>query len=459
MKFRSLFAAIVVAFATIFAGCENGSGVSVGGGDNDLSFDITVSDITSSGATVSVVPSDDTVIYYFDKVPQATYKAYKNDTEFMKAMIEALRSYVSESGGSLFSAISVGEAEYTFSNELMPETDYYIFAFGLDSKLNPNSKLTLKPFTTAAAKSSTNTFSIKVNGGLITVTPSNNDPYFWSVEATELYEGENDQFIMNDLISYYDSEGYLSYYIVSGVDSFDYSTLLTSGESYTVYAFGYEGAPTTALTKYTFTYNAGGSSGGSDDYATTTLTGDVTLNIAEVEAYYYDDYYDIGTNNWEIGFFNNTGYEFVYAEAFTALGTKTPEGNFTITYDAGKANTAFSGDIDEDGYIMPTYYVKLTASEDIQDVALIVSGSFSISKSGSNYSVSLNLEDELGNKVKGSYTGDIYIAKGELTGYSQSSASRANRRAAHCALRRFSSAAQIRPAAIAAKNLKTARVK
>ena len=262
MKFRSLFAAVVVAFTTIFAGCGNDPGVSVGGEDNKLSFDITVSDITSSGATVSVVPSDETVIYYFDKVPQATYKAYKNDNEFMKAMIEALRSYVSESGGSLFTAISVGEAEHIYTNELIPDTDYYIFAFALDSKLNPNSKLTLKPFTTAAAKSSTNTFSIKVNGGVITVTPSNNDPYFWSVEASELYEGESDQFIMEDLISYYDSEGYLSYYVVSGTDSFDYSTLMSNGASYTVYAFGYEGGPTTGLTKHTFTYTSGGSSGG-----------------------------------------------------------------------------------------------------------------------------------------------------------------------------------------------------
>ena len=393
MKFKSLLATLVVAFSMLFAACGE-SPVGLGGNDKKVSFDITISDINSSGATVNVEPSDKTVLYYFDKVTKSTYHSYKSDAEFTKAMIEALRAYTSTAGGSLVSALSVGNAEHVYSNELTPNTDYYIFAFTVDAKLNPTSAATLKAFTTENVKMSNNTFSISVKGGEVTVTPSNSDVYFWSLEPADLYAGETDEFIMNDLIAYYDSEGYLDYYLASGVSSFDYSTLLSVGESYTVYAFGYEGTPTTALTELTFTYGSG-----SGDYDSTTLTGDVTLNIAEVEAYYYGDYYEIGTNNWEIGFFNSVGNEYVYAEFFTVLNQKTPEGTYTITSNAGNANTAFSGAI-EDGYILPTYYAKVDATtDDVTAFALIESGSFSVSKSGTNYSVSLNLSDALGNKV------------------------------------------------------------
>lgn len=443
MKFKGLLATLAVAFSTLFAGCEVPGGITLG--DNDVTFDITISDVTSSGATVNVVPSDKTVLYYFDKIAKSTYATYKNEDDFKKEMIENLRSYVSTSGGALFSALSVGEAEHIYSNELTPDTDYYIFAFTIDAKLNPTSKLALKEFTTEAVKMSSNTFQVMVSGGTITVTPSNNDTYFWSVEPSGIYDNQSDEFIMNDLIAYYDGEGYLEYYLAQGVSSFDYSTLLSVGESYTVYVFGYEGTPTTALTEHTFTYGSG-----SSDYITTTLEGDVTLNIAQAIAYYYGDYYEIGTNNWEIGLFNSTGYEFVYSEFFTTLGASTPEGTFAIKEVAGEAYTAFCGAFDEEGYILPTYYVKLTAQEDIQDVALIASGSFTIGKSGSNYTVTLDLADELGNKVKGSYTGAMKVADGNAEAAQASVGNRANRSAARSALRRFSSAAMIKPAVAAA---------
>ena len=454
MKFKSLFATLAVAISMLFAACGETPTIGVGGGDDKkVTFDITVTDITSSGATVNVLPSDETVLYYFDKIAKSTYETYANDGEFTKAMIDALRSYTQTSGGSLVSALSVGESEHIYSNELAPNTEYYIFAFTVDAKLNPTSAATLKPFTTENVKMSSNTFVVSVKGGEITVTPSNNDTYFWSVEPSDIYDGKSDEFIMNDLIAYYDSEGILEYYLASGVSSFDYTTLLSSGESYTVYAFGYEGTPTTGLTSYTFTYGEGGSSGGGSGYATTSLTGDVNVEIAEVYAYYYGDYYGIGTNNWEIGFFSGDNTECIGIESFTALNQLTPEGNYTIMGDASEPNTAFSGAFDGDD-ILPAYYVEMNPSTgEIYEYALIESGTFSIAKDGSNYSVTLNLADVLGHKVTGSFNGSIAVAQGEVS----SQALAVNGRSARSALRRFSSAASIRPVAV--KSLKSARVK
>ena len=460
MKAKKLFAVLFSAFALLMVGCElpnNGEGD--GEGVSDVTFEISVSDITSTGATVSVVPSDLTTLYYFDRVAKSAYDSFKgNNIAFMEAMVENLREFCEEGGTSLASSLSVGEDSHDFSGELVPSTDYYIFAFAVDSKLNPCSNLSLKAFSTPEVQSSTNTFKVSVNGGEITVTPSNNDPYFWDLVPTETYQSMSEAELMTELIAYYQEAGNLEYYIVQGVDSFDYTASLSVGASYTVCVFGYNGMPTTAMTKYTFTYEGSGSgSGDSDASGTTTLTGNVALNVAEIDAYYYGDYYEIGTNNWEIGFFNNSGYEYVFSEFFTTLGQNTPEGTYTISGNAGNAGTAYAGEILE-GEIYPTYYAKFDTSEELVAFALITSGKFSIAKSGTNYTVSLDLADDNGNKVTASYTGAITVAKGEVSSSQASVGGRANHRAARNTLRRFSSVASIRPTAVT-PSLKAVRVK
>lgn len=440
MKAKKLFAVLFSAMALLTVGCdkaENGEGEGDG-----VTFDITVSEISAMGATISVVPSDQTTLYYFDRVTKEAYDAYKGDDEqFMQDMVEYLREYCEESGTSLVSAISVGDDEFSYTGQLTPDTEYYAYAFVVDAHLNPGSKLTLKAFRTNEAEQSNNTFTVSVNGSTVTVTPTTQDPYFWDIVPSETYVGKSDEYIMNDLITYYAGEGYLDYYIVQGVDSYDFSGFLQSGKSYKVYVFGYEGAPTTDLFEYEFTYTGSGSGEGGSDDANTSLTEDVTLNIASVKAYYYGDWYETGTGNWEIGFFDASEREYVAAELFTQLSQTTPEGNYTITDTASDPNTAFAGDFDENGYILPTYYVKVDANDKVVAAALVSSGSFSIAKSGSNYTVSLNLADDLENKILGNYTGAIQIAEGEVTSVPANVADGAKRYAARSTLRRFSSVA------------------
>ena len=450
MKTTKFFAAIVAAF-TLFSivGCE-GSGVSL---NDDVTFDITVSNIGSTSATVTVEPSDRTVIYYFDKVTKAAYESYDNDMEFMKSRIAALRVYCEEQGASLIQSLSVGDAEYTYSGELNPSTKYYIFAFAVDAKLNPISDLSLKAFKTEEGKVSNNTFSVKVDGGNITITPSNNDQYFWDIVTSNYYAGETDEFIISDLIDYYKDQGGLSYYLVSGVDSYDMSDYLTPGESYTVYVFGYEDAPTTGVTKYTFTYNST-SGGGSTDDEVTAINKDVALNVAGAAAYYYGDLYEIGYNDWDLYLYNDL--EILYVEFLTALNVTSPVGTYTIVpYSENmSAGDALAGEFDDEGYIWPSYYLKYDSSDNVESYALITSGTVNVTKSGSNYTVSVDLTDESGYKITANYTGAMEVAEGELSDeYSMSS--KGNIRSARKALRRFSSVASIRPAA---KNLRGARL-
>ena len=563
MKTTKFFAAIIAAF-TLFSivGCTEGSGVSL---NDKVVFDITVSDIGSTSATVSVDPNDDTVIYYFDKVTKAAYMTYDSDLEFMKARIAALRVYCEEQGASLVQSLSVGNAEHTYSGELTPSTDYYIFAFAVDAKLNPISDLSLKAFKTDEGKTSNNTFSVKVVDGVITITPSNNDQYFWDVVPSNYYDGQTDEYIIADLIDYYKSEGGLSYYLVSGVDTFDMSEYLTPGESYTVYVFGYEDAPTTGITEYTFTYEGNGGSGSDDpeygepsnntfsvsvnggtitvtpsnndqyfwtveesgfytgesdsyiisdlvsyykdsgyfsyylvsgkdsydmsEYLTagksytvyvfgydngvttgltqytftyegtsgggntggdiSTPTGDIALNVAGAAAYYYGDLYKNGCNDWDLYLYNDL--EILYVEFLTALNSTSPVGTYTIVpySDNMSAGDALAGEFDDEGYMWPSYYLKYDSSDNLEAYALIASGTVSITKSGSNYTVAVNCKDDSGNKITANYTGAMEVAEGELEENSMSSKS--NLRSARKTLRRFSSAASLRPAVKSAK--------
>ena len=176
-----------------------------------------------------------------------------------------------------------------------------------------------------------------------------------------------------------------------------------------------------------------------DKFYTTDLTGNVTISIADVAVYCFGDYYNIGTYNWLMTAYDNTGAEFVEAEFFTAVNKATPDGVYTITTDAGAAGTAYSGDL-YGGFVMPTYYVYLDSSSYVKDFALIKSGTFSIVKSGVNYNIDFNLADEFGNKVTGSYTGTI---SGNMTAYSAQALNNenVNRSVARSTLRNFSSVA------------------
>ena len=73
--------------------------------------------------------------------------------------------------------------------------------------------------------------------------------------------------------------------------------------------------------------------------------------------------------------------------------------------------------------------------------------------------VVLNLEDAVGHKVTGNYTGAIKVEMGEVASVQASAGSRANRIAARRALRHFSSVAQVRPSEMKTKSIKALRAK
>ena len=127
-----------------------------GGGSDEPSnngFAITVSDITSSGATVAVVPSNSDT-YYFDVIEKEILDYYTDKKEFAAEYIAELKAYLAEEFGyTLDMILSSGSDAYAYEDSLEPNTDYYAFAVGVSSNGAITTDVAVKAFTTLASGS------------------------------------------------------------------------------------------------------------------------------------------------------------------------------------------------------------------------------------------------------------------------------------------------------------------
>lgn len=143
-------------------------GSNEGGSDE---FAIEVTNIGEYGATVTVTPKDETRTYYWSVTRAANIKERGGYDAWLKYVHESNQESV-ENGhdtwvGEETSLLSSGESTYTFTT-LNPSTNYCVYAFGVDANGNLTStKLSYKPFTTAAS-----TFDTSVWAGIWNVTTS-----------------------------------------------------------------------------------------------------------------------------------------------------------------------------------------------------------------------------------------------------------------------------------------------
>lgn len=116
----------------------------------DVSFTITVENITTSGAKVTVTPSDENAVYYFDcfaaadaasmsdaQIHAALYESWEATAEDYEMDVVELLTYI----------LSEGEDDYTFST-LKGGTEYTVVAFLVDEAGNLDGAVTRFNFTT-----------------------------------------------------------------------------------------------------------------------------------------------------------------------------------------------------------------------------------------------------------------------------------------------------------------------
>ena len=122
--------------------------------EKEVTFEISVSDVTAQEATVSVVPSDTSKLYYYAVIPSESAATF----ESMEAMADTIMLYLKKQI-DMYAAygytryfnelMDKGNASYTF-DALSAQTSYTAFAFVADTvNLVHVGKVAVKAFTTA----------------------------------------------------------------------------------------------------------------------------------------------------------------------------------------------------------------------------------------------------------------------------------------------------------------------
>lgn len=148
--------------------------------EKEVTFEISVSDVTAQEATVSVVPSDTSKLYYYSVIPSESAATF----ESMEAMADTIMLYLKKQI-DMYAAygytryfnelMDKGNASYTF-DALSAQTSYTAFAFVADTvNLVHVGKVAVKAFTTAEVPQVNLTFEAARTDSAIWFLPSNDE--------------------------------------------------------------------------------------------------------------------------------------------------------------------------------------------------------------------------------------------------------------------------------------------
>ena len=160
---KKLFNLLLAMLAIVGVACTPDNNNNDGGGDApSLTFVVDITDITTTGATVSVTPSDDNNTYYFDVIEKAVLDEYKREAQFVEDYVADIKAYIEEYNAcgynlSFANFVSLGKDSYTYGTEsaLDPDTEYYAFAFGLTENGEITSGLSKVEFKTLSVDDNT----------------------------------------------------------------------------------------------------------------------------------------------------------------------------------------------------------------------------------------------------------------------------------------------------------------
>ncbi len=148
--------------------------------EKEVTFEISVSDVTAQEATVSVVPSDTSKLYYYSVIPSETAATF----ESMEAMADTIMLYLKKQI-DMYAAYGYttyfneltdkGNASYTF-DALSAQTSYTAFAFVADTvNLVHVGKVAVKAFTTAEVPQVSLMFEAARTDSAIWFLPNNDE--------------------------------------------------------------------------------------------------------------------------------------------------------------------------------------------------------------------------------------------------------------------------------------------
>ncbi len=222
------------------------------------SFEISLSEPTSSGISMTVVPSDNDILYYYDVLEKAILtEHHSSDLKvYMKNMMEEAIKNFGSAETAVQTLCTKGKTEYEFT-KLSPDADYVAFAAGVDQKGNVITEIPSKEFRTLALSESVN-FEVKFSemtydGANISVTPSDNElPYYVTVRNAQAYKNMDNKALLEAIIG--EDGAMLDFYAMPGKQELTKADFPCFADTeYLVLIFGWaNGAATTDIYKFPY---------------------------------------------------------------------------------------------------------------------------------------------------------------------------------------------------------------
>lgn len=236
-------------------------------GPVDCDFELVVGDnITARSFSITIVPSDDHVAYFYDIFPAAMYEEYcLSDPENLPAfMAEYIPALASENGVSIPSAVGAISAygaitqDFTSEDGIEAANTYYVFVLGIGADGTATTDAEVISVTTARPPMNTfevSTASIEDDRASFYVLPTQSESYVALFELQEyMYDAKgnplSDEEIINAILA---AQGdYIANHVYSGTSSVSECPLIPNKDYYCL-VFGYFGGEvTTPLTKVPF---------------------------------------------------------------------------------------------------------------------------------------------------------------------------------------------------------------
>ena len=225
-------------------------------------LDVEVTNLAWNGADIYVKPNND-FRYFYDCRTKAKFEERYGSTDNFYNKVYS--SWESEAGDYGYDVATVmgwytnegsGVADI---GQLRWSTDYVFAAFGVDDEGNLITDVVVREFTTLTPQQSSNEFTITINSMTkssveFTVTPTNNDQYYVTVEkvGTVSNYGPDQSKSYDDLIAYLlpESENQLNPRLFTGEQTIANSDLgksVNGFSDYVVIVWGFNNGPTTTV--------------------------------------------------------------------------------------------------------------------------------------------------------------------------------------------------------------------
>lgn len=204
-------------------------------------------EVTDLSVEVTITPADKSISYHADIITEKILAA--NGGDFLATFEKMLADYANLFDDEAFEKLrKEGDHTLRYDDVLEYDTRYYVVVAGIDEDLNITTEVSHTGFATEPVTPSDITFDLQTielthTSFTVRITPSNDDPYAYMLTDTKTVAGLQQE-ELRQIVQGYTKETY------TGERFVNYTKNILPGSSYTLLVYGWDKAPTTAVTQY-----------------------------------------------------------------------------------------------------------------------------------------------------------------------------------------------------------------